>query len=576
MRYRRSTRWDQGWPGVRLRGSSWLPCMLRYSLLSVGEFSDQRYIVTLGNNKCLITDGKRNIVVSGTKNGRLFQVDKNWVALLSTHEWAPAAHTIRGATQPGQSSHQKKLSLQNSQLWHRRLAHTNHTAMESLVDGYTHDDRICETCVLAKHEWKIIRIPVQCTTTRFELVHSNTCGPFATKSIGGATPFIVFIDDFSRYAYVYNLLNKLAGTCTGIFQLFQKKVENWGYNIKRFHCDNGRGEYNTRLFRSILAVGGISFEPAPRYTQHKNGVAERTIGVLTRKVRSLLLDSRAPTEFCAEAICTATNLHARTPNRTVDGKTPYEALHKHKRLATGSDNIADKPSSDKPPLHHLRLFGCVAYKLIPKQQRVDAKMGAGSKKCMMLGYVHNTAKIWKLWDPEQMKVTHCSDVKFDEAMNFHTEERLVLANEKDVLGLPEEEPIYAEDRITLPPALQGHAPALKGHAPAVEHTLDKAVAATAYAPDEVVPAPKWLEPERLEPKSSERLEPEILEPKSSERLVPERLEPEGLRPLSTASGLAPLRRSMRMKTQKSQGNALMADRPGRGATHKTALAAHAS
>ena len=41
----------------------------RYSLLSVSEFSDQRYIVTFGNNKCLITDGKRNIVVSGTKNG---------------------------------------------------------------------------------------------------------------------------------------------------------------------------------------------------------------------------------------------------------------------------------------------------------------------------------------------------------------------------------------------------------------------------------------------------------------------------------------------------------------------------
>jgi len=44
----------------------------RYSLLSVSEFSDQRYVVTFGNNKCLITDGKRNIVVSGTKNGRLF------------------------------------------------------------------------------------------------------------------------------------------------------------------------------------------------------------------------------------------------------------------------------------------------------------------------------------------------------------------------------------------------------------------------------------------------------------------------------------------------------------------------
>jgi len=355
--------------------------------------------------------------------------------------------------------------------------------MESLVDGYTYDDQICETCVLAKHERKIIRIPVQRTTTPFELVHSDTCGLFATKSIGGATHFIVFIDDFSHYAYVYPLLNKLAGTCTGIFQVFQKKVENWGYTIKRFRCENGRGEYDNRLFRGILAAGGISFEPAPPYTQHKNGVAERTIGVLTRKARSLLLDSRAPTEFWAEAICTATYLHGRTPNGAVDGKTPYEAFHKLMQLATGSDDVADEPSSDKLPLHHLRRFGCVSYKHTP-------------------------------------------------ALKGHT-----------------------------PPALQGHAPALQGHAPAVEHMPDEAVAAPEYAPDEVVSA-------------SERLEPDRLEPKSSERLDPKRSEPEGLCPLSTASGLAPLRRSMRMKIQKPWGNAAIAGQPGQSAAHELAPAAH--
>jgi len=205
------------------------------------------------------------------------------------------------------------------------------------------------------------------------------------------------------------------------------------------------------------------------------------------------------------------------------------------------------------------------------------------------------------------KVTQCSDVKFEDATNFHTVER--PANEKDVLGLPEEA-IYSEDRVTFPLALQGHAPALKGHAPpalkghgtpalqgqapalqghalAVEHTPDEAVAATEYAPDEVVSASKRLEPERLEPKSSERLEPVRLESKSSERLEPERLEPksserldpkrselEGLRRLSTASGLAPLRKSMRMKTQKSQGNALMAGHRRQNGAQEMAPVAH--
>jgi hypothetical protein len=75
---------------------------------------------------------------------------------------------------------------------------------------------------------------------------------------------------------------------------------------------------------------------------------------------------------------------------------------------------------------------------------MDAKMGVRSKKCMMLGYIYNTIKIWKIWDPEQMKVTQCSDVKFDEKTNFHTEEG-PLANKKDMLSLPKEEPVYTED-----------------------------------------------------------------------------------------------------------------------------------
>jgi hypothetical protein len=182
----------------------------------------------------------------------------------------------------------------------------------------------------------------------------------------------------------------------------------------------------------------------------------------------------------------ATNVNDKLLATAVDEPPP----------ATDIDEPSLATSVDKPPLNHLRHFGCVAYKLIPKQQRMDAKMGARSRKCMMLGYVHNTTKVWKLWDPEQMKVTQCSDVKFDEATNFHTEER-PLANEKDVLGLPEEEPIYTEDRITLPPASKGHAavlqehappalkeyaPALKGHAPVLQEHTPPALKGHALAP----------------------------------------------------------------------------------------------
>jgi len=313
----------------------------------------------------------------GSRNGQLFQVEP----IHSRHSDRSNSFAL--------------LSTAESDLWHKRLAHLNHVSMKSLVDGYVPTD-ICEVCILAKHERKIIRVPVLRTTTPFELVHSDTCGPFNTKSHGGGLHFIVFIDDYTRLTTVYILLDKRAESCISAFQSFKARIESWGYTIKRFRCDNGRGEYDNTLFRRILAGSGISFEPSPPYMQHKNGVAERMIGTLTEKARAMIPDSQAPKQFWAEAIRTASYLHARTPSHVLDGKSPYEMLHRHRRLQRHLTDVnanTDHTEDDKPKLHHLRRFGCLAYRRIPKEQRIDPKMGARSKPCMMLGYVHNTTKI---------------------------------------------------------------------------------------------------------------------------------------------------------------------------------------
>ena len=114
------------------------------------------------------------------------------------------------------------------------------------------------------------------------------------------------------------------------------KVDGLGYDIKSFRSDHGSGEHNNRL--STLAARGIRFEPAPPCTQHKNGVAERMVGTLTEKAKAMMLDSQAPMQFWAEAVNTACYLHARTPNRTLDGKTPYEMLRRHRRLHKADSN----------------------------------------------------------------------------------------------------------------------------------------------------------------------------------------------------------------------------------------------
>ncbi len=56
-----------------------------------------------------------------------------------------------------------------------------------------------------------------------DLMHSNICGPTQTFFLGGAKYFIYFIDDYSRYTYVYHLKQKIEAFVT--FEVYKALVE---------------------------------------------------------------------------------------------------------------------------------------------------------------------------------------------------------------------------------------------------------------------------------------------------------------------------------------------------------------
>ena len=66
-----------------------------------------------------------------------------------------------------------------------------------------------------------------------------------------------------------------------------------------------------------------------------------------------------------------------------------------------------------PDLSHLRRFGCIAYKLLPKEQR-SGKFATRARPCAFVGYLHITQKIWRIWDPVIGKTLQASDICFDE------------------------------------------------------------------------------------------------------------------------------------------------------------------
>jgi transposase InsO family protein len=436
----------------------------KFSLLSISNLDDDGFLTKFGHGVCQISSGSTaHPTIQGTKRNGIYYLDDRQgvglAAMLSeevvpdpainfeddyaqdeTIPKAPRERPLKRRRGTGNkpipanpSAPPSRLSTAETRLWHRRLAHLHPAAMRSLIDGLTHDDAICEVCLKAKQKRKIVRIPVQPTTRPYELVHSDLCGPFSTPSLGGKRYYIIFVDDFSRYIEVFLLADKKAESCTGAFQQYQAQAKARGYDIKRFRCDNGKGEYDNTLFRSILRQSGISFEPSPPYAQHKNGVSERMIGAVTEKGRAMIIDSQAPYEFWGEAVMTAAYLHRRTPHRALNGKSPHEVLNGY------NADRAPPPA----PIHHLRRFGCRAFRHIPEEQRSDKKLGERSKQCMMVGYVHHTTKLWKVWDPEFKKVLHVSDVVFDEDVNCYVS-CPTPTESLDPFGLPQQEPIHIE------------------------------------------------------------------------------------------------------------------------------------
>jgi len=134
---------------------------------------------------------------------------------------------------------------------------------------------------------------------------------------------------------------------------------------------------------------------------------------ITTKARSQLLDSWLDDVFWAEAVNTATYLHSRSTSSSLNNHTPYEIL-----------------TGQKPELQHLCRFGSTAHKLIPPEQR-NGKFSSRSRKCLMLGYVHDATKVWRLWDTVESRVIQASNVRFDE--NLIEGKHIIDEQTKDTL-----------------------------------------------------------------------------------------------------------------------------------------------
>nr|GFB47930.1 retrotransposon protein, putative, Ty1-copia subclass [Tanacetum cinerariifolium] len=180
----------------------------------------------------------------------------------------------------------------------------------------------CVSCMSGKMARKPYTHQVERAKDLLGLIHTDVCGPFKIRQ--GASYFVTFIDDFSRYGYVYLLKHKHEVFET--FKLFQKEVENQlGKTIKSLCSDRG-DEYMSQEFLDHLKDHRIIAHRTPPYTPQDNGVSERRNITLLDMVRSMMSQTTLLKSFWDYLLESAARILNMVPTKKAE-KTPYEVWH---------------------------------------------------------------------------------------------------------------------------------------------------------------------------------------------------------------------------------------------------------
>ncbi|GJS75774.1 putative ribonuclease H-like domain-containing protein [Tanacetum coccineum] len=265
---------------------------------------------------------------------------------------------------------ENQASLDESNLWHRRLGHINFKTLNKLVKGNLvrglplktfENDHSCVACQKGKqHKASCKSKTVSSISKPLHLLHTDLFGPVAIRSIMHKVYCLVVTDDYSRFSWVFFLATK--DETSEILQNFIKGIENQlDYKVKIIRSDNGT-EFKNKELNQFCQNKGIHREFSVARTPQQNGVAERKNRTLIEAARTMLADSKLPTTFWAEAVNTACYVQNRVLVIKPHNKTPYELL------------------LGRPPLlSFMRPFGCPVTILntLDHQGKFDGKSDDG-------------------------------------------------------------------------------------------------------------------------------------------------------------------------------------------------------
>ncbi|MDV3143336.1 MAG: DDE-type integrase/transposase/recombinase, partial [Sweet potato little leaf phytoplasma] len=292
------------------------------NLVSVSKLArDNHVYVEFHDNFCLVKDkGTGQVLLKGVLNDGLYKFHTAKAASVDVSRSANWSREKLGVNNADKSLFvlSNSVNVVSKGVWHRRLGHPSLKVFESLLKTCNLPTKVnekipfCDACQFGKAHALPFPNSTSRTSAKFELIHTDLWGPAPLSSIQGFKYYVLFLDDFSRYVWIYPLKQK--NDTLAAFNHFVALVRTqFDSNIKALQTDNG-GEFAPihRLCESM----GVQLRLTCPHTSQQNGRAERKHRHVVETALTLLAQASMPLKYWWDAFLTATLLITGIPSQT--------------------------------------------------------------------------------------------------------------------------------------------------------------------------------------------------------------------------------------------------------------------
>ena len=279
----------------------------------------------------------------------------------------------------------------SGELWHARLGHSNNRIMQHTAEKYktykiakkylTNEEiqsEQCSCCARCKATMKRkIKSSKTLKATKYlERVHMDVCGPLQMNTYDGCKYFTVFIDEYTKYRWVY--VHKDRTSSIEILRKWILEATKGTENTVQCIRTDQAGEHLSKHYQAEIRRHKIRMECSNAYDHHQNGRAEKLIRDICNMARCMLDFGHVARDMWGYAVRYAAFVQNRLVHTHMDS-SPYEMRF-----------------GQEPDMSRLKVFGCTAFVTRDKKETdfvKDSKLDPRGAEGCFVGMADDGAEI---------------------------------------------------------------------------------------------------------------------------------------------------------------------------------------